>query len=312
MFSYSRTSMLDNTLEGYYRVLYEPQKMRGKSESQKENYRIQFKHFARFLNRPATVDDLTDATVAKAMDWIVSRGRTNRTANKFRDLICALWRFLARKRIETSAGEMLQEPDVEPLPEPERIPVAWTREQLVTLFSACQNQPGFIAGIPADLWWHALHSLIWDTGERIRPIYSLEWRDLDLSSGYVTIRAETRKGRTRDMQHRLHPDTVKLLERFGPRRDRERVLPWPHPYDYLWNRYKRLLKFAGLPNGRERMFHCIRKSVASWFESAGGNATELLDHSSRKITKRYLDPRIVGKTHASDLLFRPEGPKPAA
>ena len=41
------------------------------------------------------------------------------------------------------------------------------------------------------------------------------------------------------------------------------------------------------------------------FRDISGNATELLGHSSRKITRAYLDPRIVRRTSAIDLLFRP-------
>lgn len=62
---------------------------------------------------------------------------------------------------------------------------------------------------------------------------------------------------------------------------------------------------TGLPDNRLYKFHAIRKSVASHYEAAGGNATELLGHTSRKITRAYLDPRIVRKKSAIDVLFRP-------
>ena len=62
---------------------------------------------------------------------------------------------------------------------------------------------------------------------------------------------------------------------------------------------------AGLPDTREYKFHAIRKSTASHYEAAGGNATELLGHSSRKVTQGYLDPRIVRTKPAVELLFRP-------
>lgn len=43
--------------------------------------------------------------------------------------------------------------------------------------------------------------------------------------------------------------------------------------------------------------------MASFYKQAGGDATELLDHSSSKVTKvSYLDPRIVIAQHAADLL----------
>jgi hypothetical protein len=49
----------------------------------------------------------------------------------------------------------------------------------------------------------------------------------------------------------------------------------------------------------------MRKSTASHFTAAGGNATELLDHSSVRVTKKYLDKRIVGEQSAADLLKVP-------
>lgn len=84
-----------------------------------------------------------------------------------------------------------------------------------------------------------------------------------------------------------------------------RVFPWPYTDTYLWRKYEALLNRAGLPSDRAHKFHCVRKSVASYFEAAGGNATELLGHSSRRITRRYLDPRVVSPPQASDVLFRP-------
>jgi hypothetical protein len=45
--------------------------------------------------------------------------------------------------------------------------------------------------------------------------------------------------------------------------------------------------------------------VASHAEAAGMNATELLHHSTRKVTLAYLDPRIVKRPQAADVLFRP-------
>jgi hypothetical protein len=46
----------------------------------------------------------------------------------------------------------------------------------------------------------------------------------------------------------------------------------------------------------------MRRSVASYFKQAGGDATELLDHSARSVTQAYLDPRIVTQVQAMDLL----------
>lgn len=120
------------------------------------------------------------------------------------------------------------------------------------------------------------------------------------------IPAELRKGKKRDRLYKLATDTVEALRAMQmPELGRRKIWPWPYNRTYLWSRYKRLLESAGLPSGRTRKFHCIRRSVASHFEAAGGNATELLGHSTRSVTLAYLDPRIIPREHAIDRLFRP-------
>ena len=52
-------------------------------------------------------------------------------------------------------------------------------------------------------------------------------------------------------------------------------------------------------------FHRIRKTVASMFEAAGCNATELLGHSNRSTTDKYIDPRLCQPKHAADVLPDP-------
>jgi len=136
----------------------------------------------------------------------------------------------------------------------------------------------------------------------------------------LRIRAELRKCGKRDKSHRLPLVMVDVLRALfacphkdgSPRTPDDVVLPWlyadPH---YLWQRYKVILKRAGLPTGRARMFHAMRKTVATYYELAGGDATRLLDHSSRKVTERYLDPRYQRDQHPADLLFGTGAPAPA-
>lgn len=275
------------------------QTLRSARPNTRRNYEINLRHFDRFCGRPATIDDLTDDQVTDCMWWLFDDGsRAARTANKFRDVILATWRLLHRK------GLVDRWPDVPPLPEPDRAPVAWTRQQLKRLWDACESQQGMIHNIPARHWWHCLHAVLWDSAERITAVTLLEWADVDLETGHAKCRAENRKGGRADRVYRLHPDTVTALS--GIQRSRNTlVFPWPYCRTYLWPRYGKLLAEAELPSDRWHKFHCLRKSVASWFEAAGGNATELLGHSSRRITRRYLDPRVISPQQATDLLFRP-------
>jgi hypothetical protein len=75
----------------------------------------------------------------------------------------------------------------------------------------------------------------------------------------------------------------------------------------LWPAYTEILKRAGLPHDRKSKFHRMRRTVASFFEAAGANATALLGHSARSVTEGYLDPRLVRTPQPSELLPRPTG-----
>lgn len=286
------------TLRHFFSAAYAPLKLAGKLSTRRQ-YEIQFKHFERFLGREPTLNDLDDDLVAAFLGSMIEKGRSPATVNKARNHLLAVWRYAARK------GIIKLYPDVAAWREPERAPRAWSTEQLSGLFKACAEEPGIICGIPAGKWWLALHCVFWDSGERKSAILDLRWEHVDLRRSWLIIPAELRKGKTRDNTIRLHPRTVERLKEIRmPRRDL--IFPWDKHRQYIYVFYKNILERAGLPTDRKSMFHRMRKSVASHFEAAGGNATALLDHSSRKTTMAYLDPTIVGEQHAADVLFRPD------
>lgn len=281
-----------------YENFFRPQRLMGRSPKTHHQYMVNLGHLENYLGRPATVSDLTDENLSAVMSWQLDRGRCEATANKCRAHLVALWRFLARKGIVSIW------PDVPAIREPERIPRAWTQQQLATLFAACRNQVGMIGPVKACRWWFALHCMAWDTAERINAILAIEWRDVDLDQRWVLVRAETRKGRTGDKLSRLHARTIEALKAI--KTDDGKVFPWPYSLSNLWLRYSTLLRRAGLPTDRKSKFHRLRKSVATHLKVAGGNPTEALDHSSSKTTQAYIDPTIAVEIHPADLLFRPE------
>jgi integrase len=102
---------------------------------------------------------------------------------------------------------------------------------------------------------------------------------------------------------RLGDDTQAALDRIRQPR-RKLLFPWRRTPNTLYYHYGQLLRRAGLPDDGRCKFHRMRRSVASYYESAGGNATELLGHTSRRTTQGYLDPRIVTTTQPCDVLDR--------
>jgi integrase len=287
-------------LDSFYSDLFEPLFLRSRSDNTRRLYRTSIRTFSKYLQRPACLSDLNDLTVNRFLDWYRRIPRSPYSANKERSNLLAIWRFACRKRF-------LEEwPDVRADVEPDRIPQAWTADQIAKLLACCERLTGRIGHIPASTWWRTLHLVCWDTGERIGAIRDLQWHHVDLVAKHILVPAELRKGKRRDRLYRIADDTAAALRSMQRTAD-SCVFPWPYCRTYLWNRYSLLLIAAGLPHDRHSKFHRIRRTVATYYEAAGGNATELLGHSSRSVTLAYLDPRILPPQHAADLLFRPTG-----
>ena len=90
------------------------------------------------------------------------------------------------------------------------------------------------------------------------------------------------------------------------------MFQWPHHPTYLWQRFARLLKLAGLPTDRKSKFHRIRRSVGSYIKAAGGDPSEALRHRDPRSIKSYIDPRVCPTQQSVDFLFRPKGSEPPA
>lgn len=283
-------------LSRFFEETYAPLRLSLASSHTVFQYRTNIRRFSEWIGRDATVLDLTDDAIAKFCARLLANGRQPATANKVLTQLRALWEFAARRGLRRDF------PTIRKMPEYRRSPVAWSKEQLRTLFSALRRERGRIGGIPASVWWIGLHAVLWDTGARIGAVLELRWEDLDWERGQILLRAETQKQRA-DQRFKLHPDTLAFLTLM--RRGSGLMFPWPTCRSCIWYRYNRILQAAGLPCDRRSKFHRMRKSVASWFKACGGNATDLLGHSSPRVTEAYLDEAIIGKPQACDLLFRP-------
>ncbi len=299
-------------LEAFYTQLYEPIALRSRRANTKRLYKITLRIFADFLDRPPTLDDFTDDTLNRFAAWRQEKGKSKNTINRNLTDLIAMWRWAHRK------GYVSDLPDIELEKEVKETPVAWKRDELDRIFESVRQEEGRISGVPASVFWTALLLMFWDTGERVSAVRGLTWEHIDLDDCWVHFKAENRKGGSADNARRLGKDTRACLEsmrrwqvtaeNYSPD---ALVFQWEYSNSYIYRAYARILKRAGLPSGKMYKFHCLRKTVASHFEKAGGNATELLCHYSRAITKCYLDPRIVERTEAVDLLFRPKVKKEA-
>lgn len=259
------------------------------------------------LGRSATVSDLTEDHIAAAAEFKIQAGSSVATAKEYRAKLQALAQFAFRR------GALKVAPDAPPLREPRRVPFAWSVDQLRLLFAAVEQSERLVilpgGKIPFRIWLGSLLMCMWDSGERLGALLKVRWKHIDRQTGRLVVPAEVRKFRTEDKSFQLHQQTlaaIDLLWQTCPPPSLEAVVfPWPHTISTLMNWYRRVLKAAGLPHERKQMFHAVRRTVASYYTAAGGDATRLLGHSSPSVTQVYLSPAIVQTPQPSAILFRP-------
>lgn len=264
------------------------------SERTHELYKFTLDAFADSLGHEPTLSDLDELAVARFLAKRV-RERQPATAAKDRAQLRALWEFAARRRmVETW-------PTIAMVRVPERVPECWLTEEMQRLLDSAAQEKTDYDGIPAALWWRALVLLLYSTGERITPALNLRWQHVRPRG--VTFVAETRKGQRRDIYREIDEQASAALEAIrGSRGPDDLVFPWPRCHSYVWLRLEIILRRAGLPAGRKHKFHKIRKTTASYYKAAGGDAQSLLDHADPATTRKYLDPRVVRPVAATDLI----------
>lgn len=278
------------TLTDFLLEVYVP--LKGISKQTEILYTLTISEYSRFLGRLATLEDLEELQVARFLS-ARSRLRKPATVAKDRSQLRALWELAARRRLVQTW------PVIPRVRVPERVPEAWMADEMSRILEAAAMETTEYSGIPAALWWRALILVCYDTGERISAVTSARW--CDVRSGGILFPAENRKGGRRDIYRKLKPETEHALSCIK-RSDGDLVFPWPRSKGYLWRRLEIILKRANLPHGRTCKFHKIRRTTASYSEAAGVSAQEVLDHSDPKVTRKYIDPRIVVRPAASDVL----------
>ena len=275
--------------------LYISKRLKGKSHNTIRLYHHSINSFARTIGTEPELAHLTDDNIERHMWRIVREGRSVATANKDHGQLTALWRFASHNRLCDTW------PNVRTMDEPERVPLGWLPEECELLLNAAKSEAGTIGLVKAGLWWECLLRVLFETGERIGAIRNLP--KSSLQDSWLLVPAHLRKGKKRDKLYTLQPETIELLRKLvAVDKSSKMLFHWDRCETYIYNRYKAILRRAGLPDDRRSSFHRVRRTVASAVARGGGDATAALDHASPRTTKRYLDPRIVGGVKASDII----------
>jgi integrase len=296
------------TLEQFLVDFYVPLRLRGRSRESVRLLRHAITQFSRWLGRPAVLEDLDDLVVSR---WLTTRGEKlapNSVARE-RSGILSIWNFAQAR------GLVRLRPAVAPELIPERVPRAFTTDELARLAAAARLAAGWIGPVPAAVWFPALIAVGLETGERINAILSTPrhcWRRPTL-----TVPAAVRKGGRKERVYELSPEACDLMDQVADHNG-PTAFWWTASGNALRKRWKVITRRAGLGDGRDVQFHALRRSTASHLAAAGLDATAFLGHSSDRITRRsYLDPRVVDASRpkawqAMPRIFKPEEPPPAA
>ncbi len=264
---------------------YFPLNLRIRCKHTKDQYRYSIKNLSTFLRRDATLADLSDDNVTGMMRMLLDKGLDPHTVNGRKERINALWTWIAKR------GDMglSKFPTVQNLPEPHRIPRAWSESDLADLYEAAGKLDGFVGRVPSSIWWSACLWLCWNTGERIGAILRAEWDHLDHS--ILSLPFAIRKGGVKEAAYELWPETIAALKDVRRYAADNLLLPFPYSEPTLYHRMAKLLRKAGLPVTRYTRFQKIRRTFATQLHKKGGDATNAMQHSSESTTRaHYLDP----------------------
>ena len=283
------------TVQAFYAQTYRPLRLLGRALGTLEQYEVTLNHWRRIMDvlPLRAIDDRAMAAFAEAL----LQTRKPPTVNKNLRQIAAILRFAQGQ------GEIDVVPEI---PENLPMPRAFLLDEVSAIVSATQRVPGTIAGVCAADWWLTLVLVLYDSGGRIGAVLSTPTMNINLADGWIMLPPENQKQR-RGQDLRLHSDTVAVCQRIW-RADRELMWPWPYHKGVVHKRFRRILADANVSTwkGTGSLFHRLRKSCASYSAAAGLDPVVQMGHSSASVTARYLDERIVKRTHAADVLPRPK------
>jgi integrase len=245
--------------------------------------------FDEFLGRPGTLDDLDDVVVSQFLAHRLTdpkRPVRRTTVLKDRVQLLAIANYAAKKRL---IPEFLT---LKPMRAAGRLPQAYMPDDVHRLLDVCRQLPGLEAGLPRAWWWSTHLGVFVETAGRIGEIKVLCWRHVDRDRQVVLYEAESRKGKTRDIERGISSGLAELLEQHRGAPEAP-VWPWVLGNEMRYHRLRQLCKKAGVTY---RGFHAFRKTAASVVAAQGGSAQQLLDHDRASTSERhYLDNRIVGR-----------------
>ena len=291
------------SLFSFAKESYFPEKMIGAKESSRCHLLCSIRNLCRIEGRNIAVSELSDELVSDFMSRLLEAGLARPTINNNRaDLLC-VWRHAYKKKLNPIW------PTVGKLQVFRRLPTAWTMGEMDAILAAAAATHGSIGPYPAGAYWTALVLLLFDTGLRLRAALSIERGNVDLSTGWLSVLAETQKQKVEE-KHRVTMQTTDALRAIWLP-PRGLLFPWPFEKKQVWPKLREILHCAGLPTTRRDLFHKFRRTTASHIAAKAGidAAARQLGHCSTDMTVRYIDPTIA-RAHVDGAAYLPRPAMP--
>lgn len=282
------------TLTKFFSDVYRPLRLRGRSDNTSRLYHATIAAYRRWLRAECIADEpalehLDELLLARYLEHRSST-RSPYTAEKERSQLMSLARLANERRMIDRL------PTCPPGVLPDKVPTAWSTDELRRLYKAAGEARGRVAGVPAGVWFTAAISLAFESGERIGALLATDRADYRRPT--LTVQPESRKGKRRGRVYTLSDATCDRLDALASC-EGTKLLPWDKAPTYLYNCLRKILKAAGL-SGKRMGFHQVRRSAISHIAAAGADPVQFAGHSNPATTKRwYLDPRMTDR-----------GPKP--
>lgn len=225
------------------------------------------------------------------------------TRNRVWRHVAAVWRHAAR------AGCCAPCPEIQVARGDVQEPRAWLMEEYAALLRTAADLPGRTGGAATSDLWLALLSVGYCYGPRTAELLQLRTDWFSPATGWLEIGAEARKQR-RGHAVQLSPEACRALVNLGAAGRLVRLFddfsaasPIKQRARRLNEQLRALIVRAGLRGtiagvGRKELWYMIRRTCASHIAARFGEvrAMEVMGHSCLQVTRRYIDPRIAGRT----------------
>ncbi|MGC1272341.1 MAG: site-specific integrase [Planctomycetaceae bacterium] len=252
---------------------------------------------------------MSELSLSLLLPWLRSRlGEVApRTVKRERGDLLVLWRFAHRRQWCAESPN-----DVPSIPIPKQNPLAWTIEEFSALLQSADGLRGKVrcTGLARRDYWRAFLLALYDTGARVNAMFCVSPKDVCLvGNPHIVLRPENAKTSLGQVSAISQQTVDALLLIFDPSRE----LVWPGTGKRSrFTSIQKLVKLAGLPEGRQSGFHRIRRTTVTQIVKHGSldEAMRTVGHTSPAMTLRYVDRRQL--LEASAVARLPRLPRPAS